>query len=99
MCEIPKGVMMGHSSSGLLDNPRAHDVDSELLDEPNLDVLHSLRVYPIRNQFGQYPPCNVYRLWHPDQSHQLLLGLVKDLLHWLPKYLKAKNVKEQFDYR
>jgi hypothetical protein len=29
--------------------------------------------------------------------HQLLLGLVKDLLHWLLKYLKARNVKDQFD--
>jgi len=31
--------------------------------------------------------------------HQLLLGLVKDLLHWLLKYLKARNVKDQFDNR
>jgi len=29
--------------------------------------------------------------------HQLLLGLVKDLLHWLLKYLKARNVKVQFE--
>ena len=29
--------------------------------------------------------------------HQLLLGLVNDLLHWLLKYLKARNVKDQFD--
>jgi hypothetical protein len=27
------------------------------------------------------------------------LGLVKDLLHWLLKYLKARNVKDQFDNR
>jgi hypothetical protein len=31
--------------------------------------------------------------------HQLLLGLVKDLLHWLCKYLKVRNVKDQFDNR
>jgi hypothetical protein len=31
--------------------------------------------------------------------HQLLLGLVKDLLHWLLKYLKARNFKDQFDNR
>jgi hypothetical protein len=31
--------------------------------------------------------------------HQLLLGLVKDLLHWLLKYLKARNVKDQLDHR
>jgi hypothetical protein len=29
--------------------------------------------------------------------HQLLLGLVKDLLHWRLEYLKARNVKDQFD--
>jgi hypothetical protein len=43
------------------------------------------------------PLCNVYRLWQPDELHQLLLGLVKDLLHWLLKYVKARNVKDQFD--
>jgi hypothetical protein len=31
--------------------------------------------------------------------HQLLLSLVKDLLYWLLKYLKARNVKDQFDNR
>jgi hypothetical protein len=31
--------------------------------------------------------------------HQLLLSLVKDLLHWLVKYLKARNVKYQFHNR
>jgi hypothetical protein len=31
--------------------------------------------------------------------HQLFLGLVKDLFHWLFKYLKARNVKDQFDNR
>jgi hypothetical protein len=31
--------------------------------------------------------------------HQLLLGSVKDILHWLIKYLKARNVKDQFDNR
>jgi len=31
--------------------------------------------------------------------HPLLLRLVKDLLHWLLKYLKAANVKNQFDNR
>jgi len=49
------------------------------------------------NQFSQFPLCNVYQLWQPDELHQLLLGLVKDLLHWLLKYLKARNVKDQFD--
>jgi hypothetical protein len=31
--------------------------------------------------------------------HQLLLGVVQDLLHWLLKYLKATNLKNQFDNR
>jgi hypothetical protein len=31
--------------------------------------------------------------------HQLQLRLVKDLLHWLLKYLKAGNDKDQFDNR
>jgi hypothetical protein len=99
MCEIPKGAPMGHSTCRALDNSRDQHVYSELLDEPNIDVLHTLHVHPIRNQFWQFPLCNVYRLWQPDELHQLLLGLVKDLLHWLLKYLKARNVKDQFDNR
>jgi hypothetical protein len=71
----------------------------ELLDETNIDVLHTLGVHPLHNQFWQYPLCNVYCLWQPDALHQLLLGLVKDLLHWLLKYLKARNDKVQFDNR
>jgi len=71
----------------------------ELLDETDIDVLHTPGVHPIRNQFWQYPLCNVYRLWQPDELHQLLLGLVKDLLHWLLKYLNTRNVKDEFDNR
>jgi len=71
----------------------------ELLDETNIDYLHTLGFHLIRNQFWQYPLFNVYRLWQPDELHQLLLGLVKDLLHWLLKYQKARNVKDQFDNR
>jgi hypothetical protein len=33
----------------------------------------------------------------PDDLHLLLLGFVKDSLHWLLKYLKSRNVKDQFD--
>ena len=76
---------MEHSTFQPLDNPRDQHVFSELLDETNIDVLHSLRVHPIRNQFWQYPLRNVNRLWQPDGLHQLLLGLVKDSLHWLLK--------------
>jgi hypothetical protein len=99
MCEIPKGAPMGHSTCRALDNWRDQHVHSNLLDEPNIDVLHTLHVHPIRNQFWQFPLCNVYQLWLPEELHQLLLGWVKDLLHWLLKYLKASNVKDQFDNR
>jgi len=70
-----------------------------VLEDNNIDALQTLGVHPICNQFWQYPPCNVSRLWQPDKLHQLLLGLVKDLLHWLLKYLKARQVKDQFDNR
>jgi len=99
ICEIPKGAPMGHSTFQPLDNPRDQHVYLELLDETNIDVLHYLGVHPIRNQFWQYSLCNVYRLWQPDELHQLPLGLVKDLLHWLLKYLKGRNLKDQFDNR
>jgi len=99
LCEIPKGAPMGHLSFRPLDKTRDQHIYSELLEDNNIDVLHNLGVHPIRNQFWQYPLCNVYRLWQPDEMHQLLLGLVKDLLHWLLKYLKARHVKDQFDNR
>jgi len=99
MCEIPKGVPLGHSTCPALDDSRDPHVYSPVLDKTNIDVLHTLHVHPICNQFWQFPLCNVYRLWQPDELHQLLLGLVKDLLHWLLKYLKARNVKDQFDNR
>jgi len=97
MCEIPNGAPMGHSTFQPLDNSRDQHIYSELLEDNNLDALYTLGVRPISNQFRQYPLCNVYRLWQPDELHQLLLGLVKDLLYWLLKYLKARNVKDQFD--
>jgi len=99
MCEIPKGAPMGHSTFRPLDNSRDQHIYSKLLEGINIDALHTVRVHPIRNLFWQYPLCNLYRLWQPDELHQLLLGLVKDLLHWLLQYLKARNVKDQFDNR
>jgi len=99
MCEIPKGAPMGHSTFRPLDNSRDQHIHSELLQDNIIDALHTLGVRPIRNLFWQYPFCNVYRLSQPDELHQLLLGLVKDLLHWLLKQLKARNVKDQFDNR
>jgi len=99
MCAIPDGALMGHSTFQPLDNPQDQHVYLELLDKTNIDVLHTLGVHPICNEFWQYPLCNVHRLWQPDQLHQLLLGLIKDVLHWLLKYLKARYVKDQFDNR
>jgi hypothetical protein len=69
----------------------------ELHNESSIDVLDTLVLHPFCNQFCQYPLCNFYRLWQPDQLRQLLLGLVRGLWHWLLKYLKARNVRDQFD--
>jgi len=85
MCEIPKGAPMWHSTFQPLDNSRDQHIYSELLEDNNIDVLHTVGVHPICNQFWKYPFCNAYRLWQPDELHQLLRGLVKDLLHWLLK--------------
>jgi hypothetical protein len=97
MCEITKGALMGHSTFQPLLDPRYQHVHLELLDEITIDVLHTLGVHPMCNQFWQYSLWNVYRVWQPDELHQLLLDLVKDLLHWLLKYLQARNVKDQFE--
>jgi hypothetical protein len=95
MCEIPKGVSMGHSTFRPLDNSRDQHIYSELLEDNTIDALHTLGVCPIYNEFWQYPLGTLYRLWQPDELHQLLLGLVRYLLHWLLKYLKARQVKDQ----
>jgi hypothetical protein len=89
MCEIPNARPMGHSTFRPLGTPQDQHVYLELLDETNIDVLHTLGVHVIYNQFWQYRLCNVYRLWQPDELHQLLLSLVKDLLQWLLKFLTA----------
>jgi hypothetical protein len=99
MCEIPKGVRMGHSTFQLLDNSCDQHISSALLVHNDNDALHTLGVQPIRNHFWQFPCCNVYRVWQPDELHQLLLGLVNDLLHCLLKNLKVRQVKDQFDNR
>jgi len=83
MCDIPKGAPMGLSTFRPPDNSTNQHISSDLLEYNKIDALHTLGVRPIRNQFWQYPLCNVHRLGQPDELHQLLLGLVKDLLHWL----------------
>ena len=62
MCEIPKGAQMGYSTSRPLDDSRDQHSHSELLEDNDLDALQTLGVHPIRDQFWQYPLCNVYRL-------------------------------------
>jgi len=99
MCKILKGVPMGPSTFRPLDNSRDQHIDSELLENNNIDALHTVCVHPIRNQFWQFPLCNVHRLWQLDELHQPLLGLVEDILHRLLKYLTARLVKDQFDNR
>jgi len=97
ICEIPKGTPMAHCTIRPLDTPRDQDVYSDLLDETNIHDLYTLGVHLICNLLWQYPLCNVYRLWQPNDLHQLLPGLVKDLVNWLVKYLKARNLKYQFN--
>jgi len=97
MCEFPTGVLMGLSTFWPLGNSSVQHLCSELLEDNILDALHTLGLHPIGNQFWQYPLRNVYWPWQPDELYQLLLCLVKDLLHCLLKYLKARQVKDQFD--
>jgi hypothetical protein len=99
MCEIPKCVLMGHSTIRPLDISRDQHTYSELLQDNDLNALHMLGFHPIRNQFWQYPLCNVYRHWQHDELHQLLLGFGKDLFHWLLQYLNARQIKNQFENR
>jgi len=97
MCERSKAAPMGHSTFRPLDHSSDKHVYSALLVETHIDALHTLGVHPICNQFWQYPLCTVYWLWQPDQLHQLFMDLVKDILHCLLQYLKARKVKDQLD--
>jgi len=99
MCEIPKGALMWHSTFRPLDNSEDHHSYLERWEDNNIDALHTLRVHPIHNQLWQFPLCNVYWLWQPDELHQLLLHLVKDLSHWMLKYVRARLVEDRFDNR
>jgi hypothetical protein len=80
-CEIAKGATIGHSTFRPLDKLKNPHIYLELQEDNNIDALYTFGVRPICNQFWQYSLCNVYRLWQPDELHQLHLGLVKDLLH------------------
>jgi len=99
MCKIPKDAPMGHSTFWPLNNARDQHIYWELLEDNSIDALHTVCVHPIRNQFWQCPLCNVYQVWQPDELHQLLLGLFEDLLHWLLKYQKTRNLNNQLNNR
>ena len=88
-----------HATFRPFHHPTDRHVNSQLLDKTNIDVLDTLGVHPIRNQFSPYPLCMVYLLWKPDELHQLLPGLCTHLLDWLQNYLKPRNVKVQLDNR
>jgi hypothetical protein len=79
MCDIPNGEHIAHSIFRPLHISSGYYIYSELVDDINLGALHTLGVCPIRNPFWQYPLCNAYRLWLPDELHQLLFGFVTDL--------------------
>jgi len=69
ICTISKGESMGHPTCQLLDNWKDQHVYLELLEKTNIDTLHTPGVHPIHNQFWQYPLCNFYWLWQPDELH------------------------------
>jgi hypothetical protein len=85
ICDIPPCEMMVYSTVQPWDNSRAKHLYWELMEDYQIDTLHTLSVRPIRNQFWQYPHCNEYLLQQADESHQQRLGLVEVLLHWLLK--------------
>jgi len=60
MTEMTTGVLTGHSTMIPYDYWRERQVYSELLDNPNIDALNTVGVYPICNQFWQHPEFNLY---------------------------------------
>jgi len=97
MCQIPTRTLLGKSTFRPLINSRDQHVYPEMVEDDNIDALQSRDVCTICNQLWQSPLRNVYRLWLSDTIHQLLLGLANDLLQRLLKYLKPRNVMDQFD--
>jgi len=97
MCDLPKGLLLGHSTFWPRDNSKDQHVYLDFLDNTNIDALPTLGIHPICNQFWQFPLCNINQLWQSDEFRQLLLEFVLDLLNWLPPYLNHTNVKAQFD--
>lgn len=92
ICEIPKCPLMRNYTFQPLDNSHDHHNYLYHLEETDINVLHTLGIYQICNELWQYPLCNIKWLSQSDELHQLLLGLVKDILNLLLKYLNARNV-------
>jgi len=88
---------MGCWTFRLLENSTDQHVCAEVLDKTQSDDLLTPGVHPISNQLWRYTLCNVYLLWLPDELHQLLLSLVKNILRWLFKYLNARNDQDESD--
>jgi len=58
MCSIANGVPLGHSTCCALDISPDHHDQLQLLEDTNIDALHTDGVHTICNQFRQYPLCN-----------------------------------------
>jgi len=69
LCEISNDALIWHSTFGPLHNSRDEPDYTELLDEMDIDTLHTIGLRTIRNQFWQYPLWNVHQLWPPDELH------------------------------
>jgi len=91
MCEIRQCAPMGHSTLWLLDYSIDWHIYSKLQEVENIDVLHTLGVHLICNQFWHCPFCNVHQIWQPEELHQMLLASIKDLSHLLLIYLIARQ--------
>ena len=98
VCEIPKGIAMGHDKQSRKFKPRCVAEYQGRLDDC-ADELKQVHLQPMSNLFWDYPLCDVYRLWQPDTLHQLYLGIVKDLFQWVTGYMKIRGMKEEFDAR
>ena len=98
VCEVPKGPAMGHDKQTRKYKPRCRAEYQKRLDDC-MDELKAANLRPIANPFWDYPLCNVYRLWQPDNLHQHYLGIVKDLFEWVTEYMKMRGLKVEFDAR
>jgi hypothetical protein len=61
-----------------LDNSSDQYVLLKFPPESDIEVLSTIGVHQICNQFWQYSLCNIYQLWQPPALHQVLLKLRKD---------------------